>query len=92
MKTINDALRIKIESSRRGVKTLKWSEIYDNENELLSDLLKLNFKCYNYQLPRGYVYLQSFQEQVNNGKILTEKQMTQLKRLASSIAYTLYIA
>ena len=65
----------------------KWTNIYDTEQELIDDLLKLDFtNC----KPTGFSYLMSFQKQLHNDKPLTDKQVTQLKRLAKHIAFELY--
>lgn len=65
----------------------KWSDIYDNEQELIDDLLKLDFTNIK---PTGYEYLMSFQKRLNEGKSLTDNQIIQLKRLAKNIAFELY--
>lgn len=62
---------------------VKWSSIYDTEEELIADLLKS--EQYEQRFTKGYVYLESFKKQVNAGKTLSTKQMTMLKRLASEV-------
>ena len=69
------------------IEKCKWLDIYDNEQELIDDLLKLDFTNVK---PTGFSYLMSFQKQINDGKSLTKKQITQLKRLAKHIAFELY--
>ena len=64
-------------------KRIKWDSIYDSEEELVSDLL-LSEK-YQERYTKGYGYLESFKKQVLAGKTLSEKQMTQLKRLAPEV-------
>lgn len=61
----------------------KWNQIYDSEEELINDLL-LSEK-YEQRYTKGYVYLESFKKRVELGKGLTDKQMTQLKRLAKEV-------
>ena len=70
-----------------GIKKYKWNDVYSNEEELIFDLLRIDFSKYK---PNGYMYLMSFQQQIKNGKTLTEKQMTQLKRNAKSVVFSLY--
>ena len=65
------------------VKGLKWNEIYDNEEELVNDLMKSDDYIKKYT--KGYVYLESFKKQVASGKTLSPKQMTQLKRLSIEV-------
>lgn len=61
----------------------RWNEIYDSEEELVSDLMKSG----NYQRKgtKGYVYLESFKKTVADGKELSAKQMIQLKRLSREV-------
>lgn len=65
-----------------------WNSYFPTEQDLLNALMVINAseKQYPYLIPNGYVYLQSFQKRIKNGKELTEKQMTQLKRLSYEIA------
>ena len=73
-----------------GKKT--WNDIYNNEQELLDDMMqtwsninKVPYKVSYNALVRGYEYIESFKRYyLKNGK-LTDKQMTQLKRMASEI-------
>lgn len=66
----------------------KWNEYFPTEQDLLNALMIINASenQYPYLVPCGYVYLQSFQKRIKSGKPLTDKQMTQLKRLAYEIA------
>lgn len=66
----------------------KWNELYETEQDLIDDMLKTksNPDKYNYlELVRGYGYIESFKAYYKKNGKLTDKQMTQLKRLASSI-------
>lgn len=65
-----------------------WNKYFPTEQDLLNALMVLNASenQYPYLVPCGYIYLQSFQKRIRSGKELTEKQMTQLKRLAYEIA------
>ena len=67
---------------------VKWDECFDSEAELLESMMtcKADVNKYPYyQLVKGYEYIASFQKQFAAKGSLTEKQMTQLKRLGSSI-------
>ena len=61
----------------------KWNAIYDSEEELIQDLLRSDKYEQRYTMGRGY--LESFKKQIMNGRTLTPKQMTMLKRLAKEI-------
>lgn len=65
----------------------KWNELFDNEAELLNTLLQLNFN--NSVVCKGYIYLESFQKYYDKYGKLTDKQITQLKRLSKNV-YWLY--
>lgn len=76
---------------KKNVDTLtknKWTDYFDNEQELITYMLKTRTEqdiYYTWALVKGYVYLDSFKKYYyKNGK-LTDKQMTQLKRLAKEI-------
>ena len=95
MKPITEELKFKINSSRAGIKKCKWNEIYDTEGELIKDLFSekvLTDKDTNLQhkICKGYEYIKSFRKYYQKNGMLTEKQITQLKRLASEIAYHVY--
>lgn len=66
-------------------KSLKWSDLFDSEAELVN----LMFSCNTddeefpyFSLCKGYGYLHSFKSYYSRNGKLTDKQMTQLKRLA----------
>lgn len=65
----------------------KWNELFNNETELLNTLLQLNFNTSI--VCKGYTYLESFQRYYNKYGKLTDKQVTQLKRLSKNV-YWLY--
>ena len=95
MKQITEELKFTIHSSRAGIKKCKWNEIYDTENELIKDLFSekvLTNEDTNlqYKICKGYEYIKSFRKYYQKKGTLTEKQLTQLKRLASEIAYHVY--
>ena len=95
MKLITDDLKSKIISSRAGLRKCRWDEIYDTEEELVKDLFNEKVltdedTAMAYKLCRGYEFIKSFRAYYRKNRNLTEKQMTQLKRLASEIAYHVY--
>lgn len=81
---------VRLDMSRNGTKKLKFEEVYDSIDDCIKELsitpdniIKTNLK--------GYEYLLSFKKQLLKGKNLSEKQITQLKRLAPEIARGYYI-
>lgn len=93
MKEINEEMINRLWMSKQGLKPMKWNEIYDTEEELIHDLKCIDVSPLQpmHKIPMGYEFLQSFQSRVNKDIALTEKQMTQLKRLAVSVAFKKYI-
>ena len=95
MKPITEELKFKINSSRAGLSSCKWNEIYDTEEELIKDLFSekvLTDEDTNlqYKICKGYDFIKGFRKYYQKNGTLTEKQLTQLKRLASEIAYHVY--
>ena len=95
MKPITEELKFKINSSRAGLSSCKWNEIYDTEEELIKDLFSekvLTDEDTNlqYKICKGYDFIKGFRKYYQKNGTLTEKQLTQLKRLASEIAYNVY--
>ena len=95
MKPITEELKFKINSSRTGLSSCKWDEIYDTEEELIDDLFSEKVltdedTSLMYKVCKGYEFIKSFRKYYKKNGSLTEKQMTQLKRLASEIAYHVY--
>lgn len=95
MKQITDELKFKLRKSQAGLEKCNWNEIYDTEEELIQDLF--NEKVYTdednvpmYRWCKGYEFIKGFRKYYQKNGTLTEKQMTQLKRLASEIAYRVY--
>jgi hypothetical protein len=70
--------------------SIKWTDIYDNEEELVNDLLHTTIRKTYPNPTQGYEYLSSFQNRLKAGNSLTDKQMTMLKRLAYVVAYERY--
>lgn len=70
--------------------SIKWTDIYDNEEELVNDLLHTTIRKTYPNPAQGYEYLSSFQNRLKAGNSLTDKQMTMLKRLAYVVAYERY--
>ena len=95
MKQLTEELKLKINSSRAGLKKCKWDEIYDTEEELINDLFSEKVltdedTSLTYKICKGYEFIKGFRKYYKKNGSLTEKQMTQLKRLASEIAYHVY--
>lgn len=66
----------------------KWTDYYKSEQELIDDMLLTksdSSKCYYYQLVKGYEFIEGFKKYYAKNKCLTDKQMTQLKRMAWSV-------
>lgn len=67
---------------------MKWNELYKTEQELIDDMMKCKTQEFNpLNNVKGYVYVDGFKKYYTNHGKLTEKQMTQLKRLASAIHF-----
>ena len=65
-----------------------WTDYYNTEQELIDDILRTRSNpgsAYYYQLVKGYEYIDSFKKYYKTHGNLTERQMTQLKRLAPEI-------
>jgi hypothetical protein len=79
---------LNISKEREENKMKKWNDIYNNEEELIKDMLKAKADERKYRygvLVKGYTYIHSFQNYYKKNGKLTPKQMTQLKRLAYEI-------
>lgn len=94
MKEISEELKNNLRKSRCGLKKVSWNSIYDSEDELLRDLFHekviVDNDAPHYKICRGYEYIKGFRNYYKKNGCLSEKQMTQLKRLASEIAYQIY--
>lgn len=92
-KVTNSQLAMAVNSL--SLKSLKWSDIYEDEDALIFDMFRTisdASKSTNYsRLVKGYQYIDSFKAYYNKYGKLTDKQRTQLKRLAVSIAYNVYV-
>lgn len=74
----------------KNFNSIKWNEIYQSEDEIVEDLKQIHIpkKEDLYKiggLYKGYEYIHSFAKQVQSGKTLSDKQMTQCKKLAFEI-------
>ena len=72
---------------RTNLNSVKWNNVYKSETEIVEDLKQVHIpakeEIYTISnLYKGYEYIHSFAKQVQNGKILSDKQMAQCKRLA----------
>lgn len=66
----------------------KWSDFYNSEEELIQDMLRTRSDAHTtlyWQLVKGYEYIESFKRYYAKNGVLTDKQMIQLKRLASEV-------
>ena len=67
---------------------MKWNELYNTEDELIKAMFETKSDINKYpqwKIVKGYVYIESFKKYYNKNGKLTDKQMTQLKRLAPEI-------
>ena len=65
-----------------------WADFYNNEQELIDDMMLTCSDAnatYYFKLVKGYEYINSFKKYYQKNGCLTEKQMTQLKRLAPEV-------
>lgn len=93
MKPITPELKSKLIQSNAGLKKVKWNEIFDTEEELVMVMFNEKVIVENasfLNLCRGFEYIKSFKEYYSKNNYLTDRQMTQLKRLASQMAYQIY--
>lgn len=97
MKPLTEELKHNLFLSHNGInlKPVKWDSIYDDETELLQALFNPKVYTSKDKVPmtkwcKGYVYIEGFRKYYDKNGRLTEKQMTQLKRLAGEIAYQIY--
>lgn len=69
----------------------KWSDIYPTEEELISALIRIDVEIGEDVIRptapfyKGYEFIHSFAKRLQSGIPLTDKQMTQAKRLAKEI-------
>lgn len=91
MKT-GESIKMKATRSIRGFQKVSWNELYDTEQEMINDMCRIDYtKYYIHSMLRGYEYLGSFKKYYLKNGFLTSKQIVQLKRLASSLYYFLYV-
>ena len=66
---------------------VKWTDLFDNETDLIEAMMKCeaNEERLPYKRVQGYGYIGNFQKYYRRNGKLTDKQMTQLKRLAKAI-------
>lgn len=74
--------------ARKGLKPVKWNNVFKNENEIV-EALKQVYIPRNRTAPPftfiGYAYIYSFAFYVQKGWELSKKQMEQCKRIAIEI-------
>lgn len=82
-----------IESTQRRLalqnKHVLWKDLFKDEEDIIKTLKAIDTNKLNvlveYRLIKGYDYIISFTSQLHRDKILSEKQITQCKRLANEI-------
>lgn len=62
-----------------------WKDVYDTEQDIINDLLMIDYDENPRLFYSGYEYIHSFARRVQGGKELTPAQMRQAKRLAVEI-------
>lgn len=97
MKPVTENLLFELKKSHHGInnKPCKWNDIFDTEQELIKALFSKKVYTDEDNVPmhkwcKGYVYVKGFRKYYSKHGKLTDKQMTQLKRLAGEIAYHIY--
>lgn len=60
----------------------KWSEMYKTEEDLVSELVAIDTDRFSKRRLKGGQFIVSFKKQISEGRELTSKQKTQLKRIA----------
>ena len=94
MKKLTKVTDSQLAMAVNGLKPLKWNDIYEDEKSLIFDMFRTisDATSTNYsRLVKGYEYINSFKTYYNKYGKLTDKQMKQLKRLAGSVAYNVYV-
>jgi hypothetical protein len=64
---------------------LKWDEMFESEQDLINALMVIDIKRYKDEGYVGITYIEGFQKFYRKHHFLTDRQMTQLKRLAKEI-------
>lgn len=85
-------IELKATRSVRGIQKVSWNKLYDSVQEMIDDMCSINYSnCSAFTSLRGYKYLEGFKRYYLLHGYLTDKQTVQLKRLASSLYYFLYV-
>ena len=86
----------KVQNKFATVSKVKWTDVYSSESEIINDLLRIHIprisEWCGITFYKGYEYIHSFAKQVQSGKVLSEKQLIQCKRLALEIKKAASIA
>lgn len=77
-------MRTTITHSDLRMRTVKWSEMFESETDLVEMLKLVDFDTYQKSY-KGYEYVRGFLRTLDSGKELSKAQMTQLKRNAKEI-------
>lgn len=87
---IKENVMCKLDSNRNGFNKLRFDDLYDSVEECIGELINTDDKIIENKC-RGYVYMLSFKKQLKQGKTLSDKQITQLKRISAEIARGYYL-
>lgn len=71
-----------------SLKKLSWDKLFDSEEELVEAMMECPVDTKSREhgvVPKGYEYIAGFQRYYAKNRCLTDKQMTQLKRLAKAV-------
>ena len=94
MKSIDKELKEALLKTHCGVNSrkMKWNDIFDTEEDLIAAMFHDNVvvEGTSSRLCRGYAYIKGFRAFYDKNGKLTDKQLTQLKRLAPEIAYQIF--
>lgn len=63
----------------------KWSDAFTSEESLIEYLRGIDVKEYKRKRYKGCQYIEGFKKQLEEGKELSKKQVTQLKRISKEI-------
>ena len=78
-------IKHKVEFNNATKTRVKWNEYFEDEQDLINTLEMIVTEIKFTDYINGYGYINSFANQIRQGKTLTEKQIRQCKRLASQI-------
>ena len=71
--------------TRVEFKSVSWTDLYANEDELVGVMMRTSVRC------KGNQFLERYKQKVREGKELTKKEMTQIKRLGRFMYEDVYL-